>query len=496
VNTRRHWRTGRWSSLLGVVLVLTGCSSPAQAKTLYVDGSRGDDSVSYTENGPSRPWKTIGRAAWGSVERTAPVAAQAAKAGDVVRIAAGVYSTAGSNQRFEPAYQPANSGEPGKPIRFEGVHEVRLVYSGGRGPMIGAAQRNHIEWAGFVIDEATAPTTSDTGPVTFLAATGGSVEHCVLTGNPSWAEREGDNYPGIRLEDASGIRIYSNEISDYGGRTSGAGDENHGGIETYRSFPVTIEHNRIVNAGAGIYMKAVHPTTLATGSVVIRFNVFENNRSAIRVLRMPMTAQNPMLIYQNLFHKGNDYGVWVNFFDDGPTDPQYIRIFNNTFLDHTGAAVAAYHNRAFKAGTQVLFWNNVIAGGAHAIRMDGTDMRTNTAKDRFDFEHNLYVGTKSGFALLGRDEASLSDWKRRFRQDAASPEATNRRELFANEAERDFRLRASSPGRGLGRAVHGVGGVDGTSIPAGAYITGDEQLGPRARVGVPPPGLPSAPRPQ
>jgi hypothetical protein len=416
--------------LLSTALVLCGCSALAEAKTLYVDGRIGNDAIGYAENGPSTPWKTIGRAAWGSTNRATPVAHEAAQAGDVVRIAAGTYVTTGTNQRFAPAYQPANSGEPGRPIRFEGMGEVRLTFSAGRGPMIGSAQRNYIDWSGFSIDEASAPTTSDTGPVTFLAVTGGAVEHCILKGNASWTGREGDNYPAIRLEDANGIRIYSNVITDFGGQTSGGGDENHGGIETYRSFPVTIEHNRIVNCGAGIYMKAVNPSTLAVDAVVIRYNVFENNRSAIRVLRMPMTAQAPMLIYQNIFHSGNDFGIWWNFFDNGPTDGTYIRVFNNTFDEHKGAAFAAFNNSAFNPRTYGLFWNNIVSGGAYAIRMDGTDMKANTAKDRFDFEHNLYFGQRSGFAELGTTQARLSEWKRQYRQDAAAPEATSTNPRF------------------------------------------------------------------
>jgi hypothetical protein len=39
------------------------------------------------------------------------------------------------------------------------------------------------------------------------------------------------------------------------------------------------------------------------------------------------------------------------------------------------------------------------------------------------------------------------------------------------------RVDSDSPARELGRAVHGVGEPDGTPIPAGAYISGDETIG-------------------
>lgn len=476
----RHWfRRGALAASIG--LLVAACHGQGGAKVLYVDGARGNDTTSYAENSLATPWRTIGRAAWGNTDRSRPVPQEAAKSGDVVRIAAGTYVTIGTGQRFEPAYQPANSGEAGRPIRFEGSGEVRLEYSNGRGPMIGATRRHYIEWSGFTIDEAKAPSTSDTGPVTFLGVTGGAIEHSTLTGNPSWTAREGDNYPAVRLEDASNVRVFSNVIVDFGGQTSGDGDENHAGVETYRSYPVIIENNRIVNCGAGIYMKAVNPSTLVVDTVAIRYNVFENNRSGIRVLRMPMTSKAPMLIYQNLFHAGNDYGVWWNFHDNGRTDGTYVRVFNNTFHDNKFAAFAAYNNATFKAGTHGLFRNNIVSGGEYAIRMDTRDAKTNATKDRFDFEHNVYFGQRRGFALIADRPAALADWKHVYGQDAANPEAVNADPRFVSATARDFRLDSGSPATELGRAVHGIGGADGRIVPAGAYVTGTERLGPVER---------------
>src|SRR3972149_2223784 len=83
-------------------------------KALYVNGSTGNDAVTYANNSASTPWRTIGRAAWGSTTRSSPNSNEAAKAGDTVFIAAGTYTSelnAGtSHTRYIVLYNPENSG--------------------------------------------------------------------------------------------------------------------------------------------------------------------------------------------------------------------------------------------------------------------------------------------------------------------------------------------------------------------------------------------------
>lgn len=466
-------------------LVVMLAPAVTEAKTLYVNGSSGNDSVSYANNSSSAPWRTIGRAAWGSTNRSSPNGAEAAKAGDVVRIAAGTYSTVGNLTgggfgRLDVAYNPANEGRPGSPIRFEAVGTVVLTFTSGAGPMIGAYQRDYIEWSGFTISESTAPTRSDTGPVTFFEVTGGAIESSILTGNPNWTARVGDNYSGVRVEDASGIRIANNTIRNYGGQTN---DENHNGIETYRSFPLLIENNFISNCGAGIYMKAVNPETLVVDTVIIRYNVISGNPTGVRFLRMPMTAARPMLVYQNIFTNWGEAGVWWNVFDNGPTDPTWIRVFNNTFVGSGGAGVGTYNHTAFKPGTNSLFRNNIVSGGTVSVRMDTTDLTANTRKDRFDFDRNVYHAPSDAFGNLAGEDRTFQFWQN-LGQDASGTVADP---LFVNRGGGDYRLQANSPARSLGRAVHSVGGSDGTVIPAGAYITGSEVIGPSSGYVVDPP---------
>ena len=457
------------------VAVLCLCPAVAAAKDLHV-APHGDDAVSYADNSPTRPWRSIGRAAWGSTDRTAPNAREAARAGDVVRIHPGTYSTIGNltgggGGRFDVAYNPINAGTSAAPIRFQCEKDACvLTYSSGAGPMIGSNRRDHIQWSGFTISEASAPTRSDTGPVTFFGVNGGAIEHSVLTGNPAWSARGGDNYTGVRLEDASGVRIAHNVIKDYGGQL---GDRNHAGIETYRSFPVVIENNLIENCASGIYMKAVNPAAIAVDRVDIRFNRFVNNRWGVNVLRMPMTEQRPMVIAQNVFERNREAGMWVTVFDNGPTDATWIRVVNNTFVNNA-AAMFNYNHQTWKPASGHLYVNNVVVGGKVAIRMDTRNVAENSTRDRQSYDRNVYFNTEA-FGSMGGSSRSLNAW-----QDMGQDPNSKRLDpQFMGPS--DYRLKPGSPALTIGKAVHGVGGADGTTIPAGAYITGQEQIGPRER---------------
>src|SRR5262245_57259652 len=109
--------------------ILVAAASGVSAKDLYVNGTTGNDSTSYAANSAASPWRTIGRAAWGSTSRTAPVTAEAARAGDTVNVAAGTYVTTGTGERYGIAYNPVNSGTSTSPIVFAATGVVTLTYS-------------------------------------------------------------------------------------------------------------------------------------------------------------------------------------------------------------------------------------------------------------------------------------------------------------------------------------------------------------------------------
>ena len=71
--------------------------------TLYVNGATGNDSTTYSNNDSANPWATIGRAAWGSTDRSDPNSEEAAAAGDTVLVAAGTYNASAASGETIPA---------------------------------------------------------------------------------------------------------------------------------------------------------------------------------------------------------------------------------------------------------------------------------------------------------------------------------------------------------------------------------------------------------
>lgn len=184
---------------LAFLFTLT-CAFPlsADAKTLYVDGTSGNDATTYASNDINNKWRTIGRAAWGSTTYASPNTSQAAQAGDTVLITAGIYWENGSptGTRYTVALNPANSGTSGNPITFRGVGDVYIRLNNGiRGPMIGcASSRNYIIWDHFIIDDTYGGSMPDTGPVVFVGSTG-----CQLI-NSDVLGHNGSYYWGYRFE--------------------------------------------------------------------------------------------------------------------------------------------------------------------------------------------------------------------------------------------------------------------------------------------------------
>ena len=67
-----------------------------------------------------------------------------ADAGDTVLVAAGTYNTsATTNRRFDPIYNPANSGTANAPITIRAEGNVYLTSSSGGQPIVGTYQKNH-----------------------------------------------------------------------------------------------------------------------------------------------------------------------------------------------------------------------------------------------------------------------------------------------------------------------------------------------------------------
>jgi len=463
--------------LAALSMVLT--VSLADAKVLYVDRNTGNDATTYEANSATSPWATIGRAAWGSTNRSSPNASQAARAGDTVIVRAGTYSTAGTDVRYDPAYNPANSGTAAQPITFQAEGIVTLTLSSSRGPVIGANDRDYIVWKGFTINEANARSRPDTGPVVLWSTVGSAIEDCTIDGNgdPGY----GDNHTGIRAEGSSQLRIRNNTIRNV--LTSGINGVNGAAIQFYTTGGVVIENNDLSDSGSGVWIKAPMEQT---GFYEVRNNLIRNTGKGVAVHRSPNTAAAPVRIYQNVI-TNFDQAVVIWMFD-AATGPRNVKVVNNTIY---GGQVGLFMNGEVISGAGHIFWNNVVANTSQYAINWAAAVAAMTP-DRLDVEHNVYSGF-GRFAIVWDADHSFSSWQTSFNQDSASPASVSANPLFSNASTGDFRLQASSPARTKGVDILDLNGNGSTTdiIPAGAYVRGNEVIGRLATATVPAPNAPS-----
>lgn len=439
--------------LLGAALCAMLFSGLASAKTLYVDGASGNDSVSYANNSQSAPWRTLGRAVWGAASPSGASTSEAARAGDVVMVANGPFTAPASNERYNPAFNPVNSGSAGSPITFRAQGRVELRTTGGSGPVIGAYTRNYIRWEGpFYIDENNAPVHSDTGPVVIWQTTGTVVDGCEIQGRPT---NYVDNHNGVRFEQARSSTVRNCRITGIVGPGSDL-HHNRAGVMLYYSSDITIENNDISNSGAGIYPKGGN-----NYNITIRYNKISNTRKAVRVSYSdPATGQNR--IYQNI-------------------------IMNGVGDDHIGIEIAEGSNHWTIANNTIRGVNNGIylvpSGQSGGFRIANNIISsTTTAVNAWEMSaampgpgRNLYH-SMTQWAWNGRTYSGLSAWLGAAPADAGSVVSDPG---FVNVSSGDFRLSSGSQARTLGVDILDLNGNGSNSdpIPAGAYVTGNEAIG-------------------
>ena len=452
----------------------------SEAKTLYVDSAIGNDSTTYAANNASNPWRTLGRAAWGSTDREARVSAQAAQAGDVVLVSAGTYSTAGSNTRNEPAFYSQNAGTIGNPVTYRAVGTVSLVYTSGAGPIIGCYYQNYVTWDGFTIDESLAPSRPDTGPVTSWGSTGCVFQNLTILGNGN-SNSANDNHAGIRIEQTVGTVIRNNRIQNIfttGNTFNGAC------VKTYSSEGFIIENNDFSQCGAGVFVKGGPFSSALTHRSVIRYNYFHNIGKA-NVQQggciglhagAPYNAANPIVIHQNFFGNCQEAAVRVWNFDGTNVlnNPAHAKIVNNTSV---GSQNTIWVSNGLIANAGIVVWNNIMVNNssfATAANVLNTELQ-NPAY--YDSEHNLFFGYGQFAASASGNFSSLATWQSTLNQDAAAPASQVADPRFVGGT--DYHLQTSSPARTLGVDYLDLDGDGSTTdiIPAGMYVTGNETIG-------------------
>lgn len=452
------------------------------AKPLYVNSTTGSDATTYSANGPSTPWATIGRAAWGSTNRPSPDASQAAQAGDTVFVQAGTYTTTGTGTRFTPAYNPINNGTATNPIIFEAQGAVVLRLSSLTGPVIGAYQRNYITWRGFTINEANAFSHMDTGPVVLWHTVGSRIENSTITGRGA-SFQPPDNHPGIRLEFATGVTVRNNTISGFHvlpGHLGGVNTSNGAGIQVYFSDGFVLENNEVFDCGSGIFLKGLFADQATNGfdwaptaDMIVRYNNVHDVASGIIAHVAPATIADPIWIYQNIVRNVSNIGIRIWPFPQTTRQVRHVRVINNTVYAAGVTGMSVEFDLIANAG--IIFWNNIVKNSNVGI---GYANQSNLTTDRFNSEHNVVHGNSTNLQAGGAT-FSLGSWQATFNQDVSAPPSVTSDPLFVNAATGDFRLQAGSSAlnRGVDMLDLDDDGNTVDLIPAGAYVTGTEIIG-------------------
>ena len=465
--------------LLAIGLVIA-TSLPAYARsTLYVSPSpTGDDSRTYVQaQNPLTPWATIGRAAWGSTNRAIPNAGQAAQAGDTVMITSATYNFAGVvDNRFDAVYNPVNQGTSSvNRITFQATGPVTLTAPATQSPVIGCNVKNHIVWKGpFSLNEASISIHPDTGTVVMTGATGCGVDGISVDGDgdPGYV----DNHNGVRIEFCTGCFVRNSTIFDV--NLPSNPNHNQAGIMLYDSDDTIIEHNYITDVDTAIFVKGVHGLTSQAGTI-IRYNLLVDCGDCV-IISFSENAR----VYQNVI-RDSGFGIYLLAEGVDPfRHPVGDWMFNNTIDGMSKACVngqGSWHEN-------VRVWNNIMTNCAWANYFNGN---FNSSGAVIDWEHNNYFANNRVAGDNSGNRTTLAQWTAAFTHDLAAPAAIDTDPRYADAVSNDFRLCTgagaplagcvgASAARTLGVDLYDLD-TDGSTIdiiPAGAYITNNEVIGP------------------
>lgn len=443
------------------------------AKNLYVDGSIGNDTVSYANNSISSPWATIGRAAWGSTNPDAPNSSEAAQAGDTTFVSAGTYASSAtwSQDQGYPLYSSANSGTSGNLIVYYATGLVRLQTNNNGRPVIGSVDRNYIEWNGFTIDGTECTLRPFESGIAAVGATGNRIVRCNLT-SYYYSFGPGNNTNCIYVHTAINPYIGNNIL--YG--SSGISGENNSAITMYNTIGAVYEYNTTTVVNSGFYFKAPQSGHVQE-NVTIRYNVFygeggSSNEPAIRLLTAEPDGANYSKIYQNLIYNCN-VGISLTPITDEWRDIDVLHVVNNTIYNCTygiqiGGGNLFDDNRVY---------NNIVTDCDYAMWSYGNDDGPNF-RSEYDSDYNCWFNNNPSIFYLCNNNYSYAQWQSIFFNGLADANSLTLNPQFENPSNGLFQLQPSSPcSTGLDILDLDTDGQTNDAINMGCYVTGNEILG-------------------
>ncbi|MBM4340562.1 MAG: fibronectin type III domain-containing protein [Deltaproteobacteria bacterium] len=126
--------------------------------------------------------------------------------------------------------------------------------------------------------------------------------------------------------------------------------------------------------------------------------------------------------------------------------------------------------QGFDSGNVTTVANNITFGGNNAYHSwDGATPTGSTVN------RNNFYNISSTFAYMADGSYSLATWRSTFGYDVNS--ITDNPQFVGGSGVAAYKLQSGSPARTLGRTITAIHGSSGQTIPAGAYITGNEVIG-------------------
>ena len=290
-----------------------------------------------------------------------------------------------------------------------------------------------------------------------------------------------DNVGGVRLDNCNNCIVRNNLIHDtYSTRSVSSNPYTnepyslHSGIHGYRPGNCIIENNTIYNVAKGVFQKSPDPELLNANTV--RYNLFYNNNDAAFVLGVQGAGSPQSLnskFYGNIVY--DSYRGIKVLLSETDIQSSGIKIFNNTFYNITesSADIKGYHG--------IEFYNNIVANikNFNFVTADATGPPEGNTNEIDYLDNNLYFNHANHW-LLDRYGASnsfktFSDWQKAFASGKglglkSNPDANSKvaDPLFNSVANKDFRVQATSPAKGLGRNQEDIG-ADGLTAHVGVY---------------------------
>ena len=414
---------------LSIFLLICLFATAVSATTYYVDKNhpQASDENPGTED---LPWKTINHAA------------EVLQAGDTVLVKEGRYNVGASPAWSVPAINPVNSGTPENPITFKVYpgHKVTVFVSEGHAA-IGSNGKNYIIWDGFTVE-----MFGRMKGILLMNTKGCIIQNCTVIGDYI---DTGDNHDGIRGENSTNLTIKNCIIHGIRGKS-----HDSAGIKFYGVHFATVEHNLIYDCETGIQPKGKDGSNNK-----FRYNIVHNCGNAFFICYHKNNE-----VYQNIIyecHNGFSLACNINGFD----------IYNNIIHN----CVYGVNTWSQKEHDNIWFFNNVFVNSDAPFKIVSGNIGHIFSDYNCFYDYTRFLIDWTNIGLLpawqnrGFDQHSIE----------AAP-------LFVNAEANDFHLRPNSPC--LAKEGEDCGGIDKQDydgdgdtterINMGAYITGDEIIGP------------------